>query len=222
MSIMKFCMFIADCMQICMLCEFSQPPVCCTRFGWWYWQSNMWQGNADSQRGIARQDRHLSVCGVIQHRGVDIPTDHPICLNVSLRGDISTIGIQGVACRCASCLRHSRWGHAPSLEGSTVIQVKQQATAPFLGRGLWTSYPSLLGTGLPASPPPIVLDPYNPPPPQIGEESQQISGTNWRTNFSAKQVPGALDLSPRPQTHLPFGCSAVGVMWKAEICLNFQ
>ena len=49
----------------------------------------------------------------------------------------------------------------------------------------------------------------NPPPPQIGEEIP----TNRRTNFSAKQVPSALDLSPRPPTHLPFGCSAVGVMW---------
>ena len=41
-------------------------------------------------------------------------------------------------------------------------------------------------------------------------------------DFSAKQVPSALDLSPRPQTHLPFGCSAVGVMWKPKISLNFQ
>ena len=38
----------------------------------------------------------------------------------------------------------------------------------------------------------------------------------------AKQVPSALDLSPRPQRHLPFGCSVVGVMWKRKISLNFQ
>jgi len=54
------------------------------------------------------------------------------------------------------------------------------------------------------------------------KKSQQIGGTNRRTNFSAKQVPSALDLSPRPQTHLPFGCSVVGVTWKPKISLNFS
>ena len=60
------------------------------------------------------------------------------------------------------------------------------------------------------------------PPPKSAKKSQQNGGTNWQTNFSAKQVASALDLSPRPQTHLPFGCSVVGVMWKPKISLNFQ
>ena len=64
--------------------------------------------------------------------------------------------------------------------------------------------------------------PCHPPPLKSPKKSQQISGTNRRTDFSAKQVPSALDLSPRPQAHLPFVCSLVGVMWKAKICLNFQ
>ena len=61
---------------------------------------------------------------------------------------------------------------------------------------------------------------YVQPPPQkkIGEEIP----TNRRTGFSAKQVPSALDLSPRPKTDLPFGCSVVGVTWKPEICLNVR
>ena len=61
-----------------------------------------------------------------------------------------------------------------------------------------------------------------PPPPPIGEEIPTNQQTNRRTDFSAKQVPGALDLSPRPQTHLPFSCSVVGVMWKPKISLNFR
>ena len=56
-----------------------------------------------------------------------------------------------------------------------------------------------------------------PPPPKIGEEIP----TNQRTDFSAKQAPSALDLSPKPQTHLPYGCSIVVVMWKRKISLNF-
>ena len=55
-----------------------------------------------------------------------------------------------------------------------------------------------------------------PPPPKSAKKSQQIGGTNWRTNFSAKQVPSALDFSPRPQTHLPFACSVVGFMWNPK------
>ena len=61
-----------------------------------------------------------------------------------------------------------------------------------------------------------------PPPPKSAKKSQQIGGTNRRTNFSAKQVASALGLSPRPQTHLPFGCSVVGVMRKPKISLNFR
>ena len=63
----------------------------------------------------------------------------------------------------------------------------------------------------------VLMSHGKPSPPKIGEEIP----TNWRTNqwtdFSAKQVPSALDLSPRAQTHLPFGCSVVGVMWKPKI-----
>ena len=50
-------------------------------------------------------------------------------------------------------------------------------------------------------------------PPKSAKKSQQIGGTHRRTNFSAKQVPSALDLSQRLQTHLPFGCFVVDVMW---------
>ena len=34
--------------------------------------------------------------------------------------------------------------------------------------------------------------------------------------WDSTPVPSALDLSPRPQIQLPFGCSVVGVMWKAQ------
>ena len=61
-----------------------------------------------------------------------------------------------------------------------------------------------------------------PPPPKIGEEIPTNRRTNWRTNFSAKQASSALDLSPRPQTHLPYGCSIVAIMWKHKISLNFR
>ena len=61
-----------------------------------------------------------------------------------------------------------------------------------------------------------------PPPQKSAKKSQQIGRTNRQTDFSAKQVPSALDLSPRPKTHLPIGCSVVGVMWKPKISLNFQ
>ena len=65
------------------------------------------------------------------------------------------------------------------------------------------------------------ITPYNPPP-QISEEIPTNRRTNRRTDFSAKQAPSALDLSPRPQTHLPYGCSIVAVMWKCKISLNFR
>ena len=60
------------------------------------------------------------------------------------------------------------------------------------------------------------------PSPQIGEEIPTNRQTNQRTDFSPKQAPSALDLSPRPQTHLPFGCSVVGVIWKPKISRNFR
>ena len=63
---------------------------------------------------------------------------------------------------------------------------------------------------------------HSTPPPQIGEEMPTNRRTNWRTNFSAKQAPSALDLSPRPQTHLPYGCSIVAVMWKRKMSLNVR
>ena len=60
------------------------------------------------------------------------------------------------------------------------------------------------------------------PPPQIGEEIPTNRRTNRQTDFSAKQAPTALDLSPRLLTHLPYGCSIVAFMWKRKISLNFQ
>ena len=51
------------------------------------------------------------------------------------------------------------------------------------------------------------------PAPKSAKKSQQIGKQNRRTDFSPKQVPSDLDLSPRAQTHLPFGCSVVGVVW---------
>ena len=56
------------------------------------------------------------------------------------------------------------------------------------------------------------------PPPRSGEKNP----TFRRAVFSAKEVPSAQHLSPRAQTHLPFGCSVVGVMWKPKAALNLQ
>ena len=35
-------------------------------------------------------------------------------------------------------------------------------------------------------------------------------------------VPSDLDLSPKPQIHLPFGCCVCTVMWKPKMSLNFE
>ena len=64
--------------------------------------------------------------------------------------------------------------------------------------------------------------PHSTPPPQIGKEIPTNRRTNRRTDFPAKQAPSALDLSPRPQTHLPYGCSIVAFMWKPKTSLNFR
>ena len=48
------------------------------------------------------------------------------------------------------------------------------------------------------------------------------SANKLADRFPQKQVPSALDLSSRPQTHLPFGCSVAGVMWKPKISRNFR
>ena len=61
-----------------------------------------------------------------------------------------------------------------------------------------------------------------PPPPVPARKTQRSGATFRRAVFSAKEVPGAQDLSPRTQTHLPFGCSVVGVMWKPKASLNLQ
>ena len=62
-----------------------------------------------------------------------------------------------------------------------------------------------------------------PPPPPVPARKTQCSGATFRRAiFSAKEVPGAQDLSPRAQTHLPFGCSVVGVMWKPKASLRLQ
>ena len=64
---------------------------------------------------------------------------------------------------------------------------------------------------------------YTPPPHNSAKRSpQRFSGRIRRTGCSAKQAPSDLDLGPRPQTHLPFACFAVGVMWKPKISLNFR
>ena len=60
------------------------------------------------------------------------------------------------------------------------------------------------------------------PPPVPARKTQRSGATFRRAVFSAKEVPGAQDLSPRVQTHLPFGCSVVGVMWKPKASLNLQ
>ena len=61
-----------------------------------------------------------------------------------------------------------------------------------------------------------------PPPPFRREEPNVPAQRSGEPFFSAKEVPGAQDLSPRAQTHLPFGCSVVGVMWKPKASLNLQ
>ena len=53
------------------------------------------------------------------------------------------------------------------------------------------------------------------------KKSQQIGGTNQRTDFFAEQLPSDLDLGPRPQTHLLFGCCVVRVMWNRKMPRNF-
>ena len=61
------------------------------------------------------------------------------------------------------------------------------------------------------------------PPHPVPARKTQRSGTTFRRAvFSAKEVPSAQDLSPRAQTHLPFGCSVVGVRWKPKASLNLQ
>ena len=64
--------------------------------------------------------------------------------------------------------------------------------------------------------------PLQPPPPQFARKSQQIGGTTRRTDFLTKQLPTDLDRSSRPQTHLPFGCCAIRVMWELKVPLNFR
>ena len=44
-----------------------------------------------------------------------------------------------------------------------------------------------------------ISDLQPPPAPKTAKKSQQIGGTNQRTDFQRKKVPSALDLSPRPQ-----------------------
>ena len=70
-------------------------------------------------------------------------------------------------------------------------------------------YPVFLYLFYPALP---LSSPTPSTPTKSAKKSQQISGTNQRTNFSAKQLPTDLDLGSIPQTHLPFGCCAVRVM----------
>ena len=60
------------------------------------------------------------------------------------------------------------------------------------------------------------------PPPVPARKTQCSGATFRRAVFSAKEVPGAQDLSPRAQTHLPFGCSVVGVMWKPKASLKLS
>ena len=60
------------------------------------------------------------------------------------------------------------------------------------------------------------------PPPVPARKTQRSGATFGRAVFSAKEVPSAQDLRPRAQTHLPFGCSVVGVMWKPKAALNLQ
>ena len=75
---------------------------------------------------------------------------------------------------------------------------------------LWTlghEPPGPLETCRPAS--------YNPPP-KSARKSQQIGETNWRTDFSTKQLPTDLDRGSRPQTHLPFGCCPVLWGWATD------
>ena len=67
------------------------------------------------------------------------------------------------------------------------------------------------------------LKKYLPSSPPVPARKTQHSGATFRRAvFSAKEVPSAQDLSPRAQTHLPFGCSVVGVMWKPKAALNLQ
>ena len=56
------------------------------------------------------------------------------------------------------------------------------------------------------------LSPTTTPPLVPARKTQRSGATFRRAVFSAKEVPSAQDLSPRAQTHLPFGCSVVGVM----------
>ena len=101
--------------------------------------------------------------------------------------------------------------------GSVHQRIRQASVGMVAGRVrgmLWGGVPVLRQCGACASQPP--------PPPQISEVILTNRRTNRRTDFSAKQAPSALDLSPRPLTHLPYGCSIVAFMWKRRISLNFE
>ena len=51
---------------------------------------------------------------------------------------------------------------------------------------------------------------------EIGEEIPTSRRNRSADRFLAKQVPSALDLSPRPQTHLPFGSEGGDPEWLVE------
>ena len=59
-----------------------------------------------------------------------------------------------------------------------------------------------------------------PPPPRSSEKNPTFRRNVPASRFFSKRVPSAQDLLPGAQTHLPFGCSVVGVMWKPKAALN--
>ena len=64
---------------------------------------------------------------------------------------------------------------------------------------------------------------YNAPPNgrrNPNKSVEQIGGPIFQQNRFP--VPWISVPGPKYIIHLPFGCSVVGVMWKAKICLNFQ
>ena len=67
-----------------------------------------------------------------------------------------------------------------------------------------------------------LLHPSNPPTPAMGEEIPTNQRNKSADRFFSKTGSQCPRSQSQAQTHLPFGCSVVGVMWKPKISLNFQ
>ena len=109
---------------------------------------------------------------------------------------------------CHHLLRRHR--HGPIAHNTALYAEQREHLHPSTSDSPSTLH-SLSGRRIPSTPPPVPA-----------RKTQRSGATFRRAVFSAKEVPSAQDLLPGAQTHLPFGCSAVGVMWKPKAALNLQ